>query len=841
MMRYFQIAVVAHVRAGLSLYLLTLFGVALGVASVLSIQIINRNALAAFAGSVTAISGEADLTVLGYTPSFPEHLYPQVLATTGVRAAWPLLRYAVALEGDEEAFLDVVGIDFFTLTNLPWQGEPEDLSVALSRPGWVAITPTLAEQKGWNVGDGFTVSSGSRRIDLVVGALVDFQALSPLASPKLAVMDMAQAQALFGAAGELHQIDIKLAEDASLHGVRERLQARLGEAVRVVTPEQREQQAAGLMSAFRLNLTALSLISLFVGLFLVYSSTQASLVRRREEFGLLRSLGATRGQVFALMMTEVGLLGGLGALLGLPLGYGAAQANLHLVSSTLTNLYLLEEIARLEMTWWLYALGGLIGVGGAMVGALLPAMDMSRRDTRALLSAFTLHEAVGSLAPRLFVLGVAAMVIAGSWYGLVGRHWQHAGFVLGVILLLSLPLMTPLVIRELCAHIRVRRFGLGYSLKGLGVRLQTTSAAVASLAVAVSMLIGITLMIGSFRQTLNVWIGMSIQADVYITPTSWRGKGNEGSLAPDIIASITGHPAVQAVDRLRHFPGYMGDQRIGISGVEMGLQEGTARFVFLPGAVSNPYQAVQARHGVFVGETLARKADRWVGDALPIHTPTGIKPFPIVAVYYDYSIESGAVAMDLQTMAQAFGPGPINNLALYVKPGYGAEAVVDELKAALPNAPLEMRSNQRLRDEVLRIFDQTFAVTQLLQVMSLLIAVCGIALMLLVLAREQVPELALYRSLGAKPQQIFGVFVGKGLSMGLMGLFLGGVGGVLLAGLLIYVINRAYFGWTIQPYFSWTLIGQQAATILGVAVLASLYPALRASQTRATELSRDDF
>jgi putative ABC transport system permease protein len=273
----------------------------------------------------------------------------------------------------------------------------------------------------------------------------------------------------------------------------------------------------------------------------------------------------------------------------------------------------------------------------------------------------------------------------------------------------------------------------------------------------------------------------------------------------------------------------------------MGLEEGTARFVFLPGAVSNPYQAVQARHGVFVGETLARKADRWVGDALPIHTPTGVKSFPIVAVYYDYSIESGAVAMDLRTMAQAFGPGPINSLALYVKPGYGAEAVVDELKAALPGAPLEMRSNQRLRDEVLRIFDQTFAVTQLLQVMSLLIAMCGIALMLLVLAREQVPELALYRSLGAKPRQIFGVFVGKGLSMGVMGLFLGGVGGVLLAGLLIYVINRAYFGWTIQPYFSWTLIGQQAATILGVAVLASLYPALRASQTRATELSRDDF
>lgn len=823
-----------------SLYLLTVFGVALGVASVLSIQIINRNALAAFTGSMTAVSGEVDLTVLGYTPSFPEHLYPRVLSTKGVRAAWPPLRYSVALEGVEEVFLDMVGVDFFAPMSIPWQGVPEDLSVALSEPGWVAITPTLAKQKGWSVGDRFRVSSGSRQVNLVVGALVDFQALSPLASPKLVVMDMAQAQAQFGRSGEIHQIDTQLAEAASLSGVRERLQVRLGPSVRVVTPEQRERQAAGLMSAFRLNLTALSLISLFVGMFLVYSSTQASLVRRREEFGLLRSLGATRGQVFSLIMIEVGLLGGLGAMLGLPLGYGVAQAKMHLVSATLTNLYLLEEIARLEMTWWLYALGGLIGVGGALIGALLPALDMSRRDTRALLSAFTLHEAVGSLAPRLFTLGAAAMGIAGLWYGLVGWPWKHAGFVLGVILLLALPLMTPLVIRELCARIRVRSFGLGYSLKGLGVRLQTTSVAVAALAVAVGMLIGITLMIGSFRQTLNVWIGASIQADVYVTPTSWRGKGNEAGIEPEVIQRVTRHPAIQAVDRLRHFPSYTGEQRIGVSGVEMGLEDGHARFTFLPGALPNPYLAVTTRHGIFIGETLARRVQRGVGDAL-LHTPSGVKAFPIVAVYYDYSTEGGAVAMALRTMTQAFGPGPINSVALYLKPSYAAEGVGDELKATLPNAPLDTRSNQRLRNEVLRIFDQTFAVTQLLQVMSLLIAACGIALMLLVLAREQASELALYQSLGARRRQIFGVFVCKGLSMGVMGLSLGGVGGVLLAGLLIYVINRAYFGWTIQPYVSWTTLGQQAATILGAAVVASLYPALRASQSRATELSRDDF
>ena len=849
MRRYFLTAMAAHLRAGGSLYLLTLLGVALGVAAVLSIQIINRNAVAAFAGSVRAVSGEADLSVLGYAPSFPEDLYPRVLSTKGVKAAWPLWRAAVALPGAPRpgagsaarGMLDLIGVDFFTPVDIPWEGEPTDPAEALSKPGWVALTPALAEQEGWRVGDVLTVSLGSRVVRLNIGALVDFHALNPLASPKLAVMDIAQAQSLFGDAGAIHQIDLKLADDVDSATVRDRLKENLGPAVRVETPEQRETKARGLLSAFQLNLTALSLISLFVGMFLVYSSTQAALVRRREEFGLLRSLGATNRQVFALIMTEVTLLGGLGSAFGVALGYGVAQGNVHLVSATLSNLYLLEEISRLEMTTALYLLGIAIGVGGAVVGALLPALDVARRETRALLSAFTLHETVGNLAPRLFGLGVALPLAATVWYGLHGRHWQHAGFVLAVVLLVTLPLLTPLLVRSLCAGIRVRGFGLGYSLKGLGVRLQTTSVAVASLAVAVSMLIGVTLMIGSFRQTLRVSIGTSIRADVYIAPASWRGTGRDGGLEPDVMAIITGHPSVRAVDHLRRFNAYTGDRRIIVTGVEMGLPEGHGRFPLLPGAPQDPYRAVRERGGLFLGETLARRVGLWVGDTLPLHTPSGVRRFPVVAVYADYSAGDGAIAMDLRTMEQAFGPGPVNSAALYLEPGADAAGVVTELQASLSDAPLEIRSNRRLREEVMAIFDQTFAVTRLLQFISLLIAICGIALMLLVMAREQASELALCRSLGARGRQLFGVFVGKGLSMGVMGLALGSVGGVLLAGLLIYVINRSYFGWTIQPHADWGLIGQQAATILAAAVLASLYPAFRARQTSAAALSRDDL
>ena len=176
--------------------------------------------------------------------------------------------------------------------------------------------------------------------------------------------------------------------------------------MQVVTPEQREQEAARFLGPFRLNLTALSLISLLVGMFLVHQSVQAALLRRRQELGLLRSLGATRGQVLRLILADVALVGLLGVALGLPLGYGAALAGLEGVSDTVSNLYLLQEMETLALPTWSWVLAGLVGLGGALAGALRPALDMTRRDSWSLLAAFTVHRRVDSLAPRMFLAGL---------------------------------------------------------------------------------------------------------------------------------------------------------------------------------------------------------------------------------------------------------------------------------------------------------------------------------------------------------------------------------------------------------------------------------------------------
>lgn len=848
MIRYLGLTLRASLRRAKSLYVLTVFGVALGVGAVLTVQILNANALAAFRGSVLAVSGDADLSVMSRTPTMPDSLFPAALGTAGVQAAWPLYRVDATLAESAQVFVEIVGVDLFAPVSMPFvedNGTRQarqniDVAEPLSVRGWAAFNPDLARDFGWARGDTVRVTIGTRTVPLVVGALVDFRRATPLASRRLVVMDVAQAQALLGTAGEITQIDVRLAEGAGRDAVAGRLDARLGPGVEALTPEQRSQRAEGLLEAFRLNLTALSLISLFVGLFLVYSSTQASLVRRRAEFGLLRSLGATRIQVFALIATEVALLGVLGVAIGLPLGYWAAAGSVGAVSATLTNLYLLQEIETLRLSPALYVVAGLVGVGGAVLGAALPAIDMSRRDTKTLLAPFTVHEKFGTIARPLFMTALLLLAATAFWYVVAGHRWKPAGFALAVALLLSVPLLAPQLVRALAAIPPVRGFGIGYALRGLGVRLQTTASAVAGLGIAVSMLVGITLMVGSFRETLAVWVDSSLRADVYITPPSWRGVGTAATLDPGFAEEVAALPGVVAVDRIRGFTANTGTRRVAVAGVETSLPGGEARFPLVRGDPAAAFDLVRRSDAVLLSEPLARKTGLARGDTLPLSTPRGERPFPIAGVYYDYSSEAGSVVMDLGTLRRAFGPGEVNGVSLYLAEGVDAEDMVDRVRARYADRALLIRSNRSLRAQVFAVFEQTFAITRILQVMALLIAVAGVTLTLLVLARERLPELALYRALGAVPRQVFGLFVSEGVGMGVLGLALGMAGGGVLAGILIFVINRTYFGWTIQVSVPVDALLWQAASILGAAAAASIYPALRASRTTAAELSRDD-
>jgi putative ABC transport system permease protein len=836
-----------------TLFVLTVIGVALGVASVVAIQTLNQGSLQAFDGSVRAISGQAELSVLGMLPAFPETLLTTVLADADVTGAWPLCRTEAAVSGRPGLLLDVVGVDLLAPLDLPLEREGNEqpgagmggFMAALTSPGWVALTPALAAEHGWSQGDTITVSSGSRTARLVLGALVDFQALEPLAPRTLAVMDIAQVQARLARPGLIHQIDIQLAEGADAAAVAARLGPRLGPAVQVVTPEQRNQDARGLLAAFRLNLTALSMISIFVGVFLVLTTVQASLARRRGEFGLLRCLGAGPGKVVGLILAETSALGLLGVAVGIPLGYWVARLNLDTVSATLTNIYVLAGLEKLVLEPRVIALGMGVGLVGAVLGALGPALEMARRDTVALLAPVNLQQRTSRWVPRLGWGALVLAVLASAWFTLFGSRTEWGGFVYGALMMLALPLVVPLVVSLAAGRARPRGFGAALSLRNLAVRLHTSSFAVAALAVTVSMLVGITLLVGSFRTTLISWLDVTIRADVYVTTESWARAGNEAFMDPDLLYEWRARPEVAAVEEQRRLQVRVlpEGRRIWLNGIRAAGIPGAELVGRLPLQTGRPAEAAAALEAgsILIGEPLARKGHVAIGDTLRLTGPDGPVAFPVAGVVYDYTSEGGTAFLTMETLLRHFPDERTNNAALFLKEGEDVAQVRDRLREEYRAQPLVFRSNKDLRREVLAIFDQTFAVTRTLQGLALLIAVLGVALNLVVQARERSGELALLRSLGARRGQVFGLFLGEGLAMGVLGLVLGLAGGVGLAALLILVINRAFFGWTIRPALPVADLVVQVVLVLAAAAVAALYPAAQAGLSRPDQLTRDDI
>jgi len=329
-----------------------------------------------------------------------------------------------------------------------------------------------------------------------------------------------------------------------------------------------------------------------------------------------------------------------------------------------------------------------------------------------------------------------------------------------------------------------------------------------------------------------------------VTTPSWRLARGEAVLDPSVVARLRTTPGLEAIDLLRQAQVTgPGGGRLTVNGVDAGLAvSGGGRVELVAGREADAFRALREQGAALVSEPLARREGLLPtrpGATIAVRGPAGPRPLPVAGVYRDYGNEAGAVLVDLPTFAALFGPGPPSNAALHLAPGVDAEATVDALRAAFPGEALAIRSNRTLRGEVLKIFDETFAVTRLLQVMGLLIAAAGVALSLLVLARERRGELALYRALGATRPQLFRVFVGRGLAIGVAGIAAGALGGAGLAWVLVEVVNPAFFGWTLGVHVPWVSLALQALTILLAASAASLYPALAASRTPVQELSRD--
>jgi len=834
---------------------LTVLGVALGVSVFVAIRLASGSSLASFTETVDAVRGRAELQVSATGDGFDERLYARIRREPGVVAAAPVVEvHALAAAGDQRGrvattavepgeragfgeTLLLLGLDAFAERPFGRLAGPGDTEAAaaglelLSSPGTVMVTRAFASRAGLAVGDTVTLLAAGAPVALRIVALLAREELQQAMGGNVALADVATVQELFARKGRLDRVDL-IVEPGARDRVQRSLERWLPAAARAESPRTRTKQVENLVRAFSLNLLALSFIAIFVSTFLIFNAVALAVVRQRRDIGVWRALGLTRGQVLVLFLGEGLLLGTLGGALGAALGGLLANAALAQVGRTLETLYLVAQTDKLWLDPGTLATGVAIGVLSSLASSLAPALEAAATPAAATLREGSFVEARQPPYARLAWWGATLLAAAGGV-----TLWTHlarapmGGFVAAFLVLAGFSLLAPAWTRASArlAEPLARRAGIAATL---GVRAVEEAAArasvvIAALMVAVGMLVALTVMVGSFRRTVDQWVTQTLRGDLYVEPVGHRASLGATSLPGELVAAAARLPGVAAVDTYRATTVTMGDRVVQCVGIELAVQRDYGGLAFSggedPRAVLN--RAI-TRGGVTVTESFAHHQRVEAGDSLSLPSASGRVRLRIEGVFQDYSTDAGAVLMD-RSLYERLWPEPrTESLALYLQPGASATQVrAAFLKLAGPARWLYVTPNQALRRRVLAVFDETFRITWALQGIAVTVAVLGVVSTLTALVLQRRRELATLRAVGALRSQLRTLVLAESALLGFSGSLLGCGSGLVLALLLVHVINRQFFGWTIQLTLEPGVFAGAVVLMTLTATLAGLLPA----------------
>jgi putative ABC transport system permease protein len=822
--------------------------VALGVALYVAIQIANHSANRAFEASVDVVAGKAQLEVRAPASNLRDDLFPIVARHPGIAAATPIVRGIVSLPDFPGEYLDLLGIDILTnepfrtfdLTN--FQTQQFDIQQWLRGPRMVAVSEELAHQHQLRAGDRIKVQINGQTTDLTIAYLLRTLGTSATANPHFAAMDIGWAQELLGRRNTLASISLRLTEGSDPGKIAADLSRQLPPDIIVAAPTQRGEQVGKMLAGFQLNLQAMSLVSLLVGMFLIYNTIEASVIRRHNEIGILRSLGVTRTEVRWLFLGEAAVLGAIGVALGLAGGYWLARALVGTVAETISSLYVLLSVREVSIAPWIWSSAVLLGLASVLAAAWFPA-----RAAAALNPIDTLHHgarieqsvqlsrgwilASGSSLVLAFALSVLALRTGPPWLGFGAAFFVLAGFSS------IAPEVTSRFSRVVGAAIR-QHIELRLAAQNLGRTLLRNAVTIASLAAAVAMTVGVAVMVFSFRQTVGDWINQTLVADLFIGPAANEIAGPTSFFPPAAIEYLRNNPGVEEVDTYRGIELPFRDETIGVAVI---TGRNRRNLHFLHGSNDGIIRRFYNEQCVLVSESFARRFHVTEGETMRLPSPEGSKDFAIAGIFYDYTSDRGTVFLSEKNFQRFWRDDRVNSVALYLKANARPEEVAQAFREHFSRSgEFSIYSNRLLRARIFEIFDQTFAVTYVLRTIAVLVAVVGIFLGLTTLVTERSRELGIMRSIGASAGQIRRLLLWESGMIGVLASVLGIGAGLCLSLVLTGVINRAFFGWTIQLAFPWRSLAGTPLWIIAAAVAAGWIPAWRAGRLNVAEAVRSE-
>jgi putative ABC transport system permease protein len=832
---------------------LTIFGIALGVAVMLAINLANGTTLSRFEESINLVAGRSNLEV---RPTATADLDQALLLK--LRSLWdenilftPVIDQMAVVPGSAPDVVQVLGVDMFADPAFrPFQYEGQGVSSgsdnAIFSRGTVYAGERFAERHHLGPGSRFKLLINDRSKEFTVAGIIGYSGPGKTFGGNILLMDIGPAQEAFDMAGRISRVDLIVPKDM-LVATAVSLQAQMPSGVAVDRPSRRGQQVEKMVAAFQYNLAALSLIALLVGMFVIYNTMSITVVRKRSEIGVLRALGTSRRRVFSVFMFQAIMLGTLGSLLGVGLGVVFARSAVKAVASTVQALYVDQPPADVSLAWPALVIAFGFGLLMTVIASLAPVIEAMSVPPAEATRRASYERRIASGSPALALLGLCLLAVAAiAAFMPAVDGFPVFGYVSAALTIFGVSFCLPILLSALFGKfiqpVLIPLLGSEgkFAVSSLRGALGRTSVTIASLMLGIAMMMSLAIMIGSFRETVIVWVNQSLKADLYVAPLARATSKRVGKLSSQTVERIRRLSGVSDVDAFVDIPiEYKGKPtNLGAGDIDVLARHGGLMFV---GHEDRRSILTRLQHeaGCLITESFALHNNIHDGDVLTLQSPSGPFQVPVLGTYYDYASERGYIVLPRWFYRTHFEDRYSTTLGVYVDQGSDLERVRSEMLNVLgPDTSLSVRTNGELRREVLRVFDNTFAITYALHAVSILVAILGVMNAMLAITIEMRREFAILRAIGASVQQIEKILLVQAGTLGLLGNVLGLAVGFLLSLLLIHVINKQSFGWTVQLNLPVAFLLQSFCLIFAVSIASGWLPARTAGRDVSGEAVR---
>ncbi|OGB23208.1 MAG: multidrug ABC transporter substrate-binding protein [Burkholderiales bacterium RIFCSPLOWO2_02_FULL_57_36] len=812
--------------------------IALGVALGFAIHLINNAAFNEFSAAVKSLSGLSDLQVRGTQPTFDEALYPALARRDGVALASPVLEIDAAIPG-KEAALKILGLDVFRaaaiapdLIGIPTEDRPFDTLADDA----VFLSPAAMEWLNVGQGDSLQLRSGTQTITLrVAGGLVRARA-----GQRIAVMDIGAAQWRFNRAGLLSRIELKLNEGINRDVFRADLANEMRGQLLVTQTEDQEARTANMSRAYRVNLNVLALVALFTGAFLVFSTQALSVIRRRQQFALLRVVGMSRRRLLGQILIEGAVLAVAGSLAGLALGYAFAAAALEVFGADLGGGYFPGVKPSVQFSLPAALVFFMIGTAVALLGSASPAWEAARAKTAPALKSGSEDAALSKLATPWPAL--ACLVIGGLLTQLPPvLDLPIFGYLAVALLLIGSIALMPRVAAIMFSA--AAKFASGaistLTLARLANAPNQASIALGGVLSSFSLMVAMAIMVASFRESVDDWLQQVLAADLYVRSAE---SGNTGALDPKQQQMIAALPGIARVDFMRYLQITLDPSRPNVALIARPIEASDpGRTVPITGDVIEAGRLPNDAFPIWVSEAMIDLYGYEVGKRVNLTIGGKQHDFIVAGIWRDYARQFGAIQMNLADYRRLSGDENINDAALRLQAGVTVAEMTATLRALPFGEALAFSEPGEIRALSLRIFDRSFAVTYLLEAIAIIIGLFGIAATFSAQTLARAKEFGMLRHIGVTRRQILAMLVVEGGMLTGIGILVGFLLGWCISLILVFIVNPQSFHWTMQLHMPWGLLFSVAMALLVSAAVTSLLAGRYAVSGDAVRAVREDW